>query len=119
MPAYQTPKSFPGVDRLPGPLQGLVGSLFPKDQLPTPAIVGTPSGSSKALAWLQKALTKGGEEKVAQGGSNAVQGASQTIPQSIKDLLHPSAMNMQDKMYQETNPIFKRMQAMGMFNRGK
>ena len=37
MPAYKTPKQFPGVSKLPRPIQGLVQSLFPADQLPTPA----------------------------------------------------------------------------------
>ena|SRR3990167_3198822 len=78
MPTYKTPQSFPGLSSLPTPLQGLVEGLFPKDQLPTPATIGGSSGSSGALAWLQKALGKGGGTKVPVGGSNAVPGASQS-----------------------------------------
>lgn len=38
---------------------------------------------------------------------------------SVKDLMNPQAVGTMDKMFEEANPVFKQMQAKGMFNRGK
>lgn len=38
---------------------------------------------------------------------------------SVKDLMNPQAVGTMDKMFQEANPVFKQMQAKGMFNRGQ
>lgn len=56
MPAFKVAPKFPGLDRLPGPLQGLVGAFFPQEpQMPTPAMTTLqgPSEVAKALGGIQ------------------------------------------------------------------
>lgn len=38
---------------------------------------------------------------------------------SVKDLMNPQAVGTMDKMFEEANPVFRDMQAKGMFNRGR
>lgn len=45
------------------------------------------------------------------------QGYDPMQSQSIRDLMHPGAQAMQERMFRESNPVFRRMQASGMFNR--
>ena len=40
MPAKQTPKKFPGIDKLPPMVQMLIERYFPPDELPVPGMVG-------------------------------------------------------------------------------
>lgn len=54
-----------------------------------------------------------------------LQGGLSKVPESAKTLLRPTFQfspqqtQMMEKMYQEANPVFKRMQAAGMFDRFK
>ena len=50
MPAYKTPKHFPGVDKLPPLAQALIERVFPPDELPVPAISASIGGPLRAKA---------------------------------------------------------------------
>ena len=118
MPHYKSPKQFPGVASLPGPIRGLVESLFPADEVPSPMGMAA-SGARQVMPSCRDAIEM---LKRLQGGLSRVPTAKRVeapMSQSVKDMMHPSAMQMQEKMYQEANPIFKQMQARGMFDRGQ
>ena len=136
MPHFNPPTSFPGLDKLPESLQGLIGSIFPQSpDMPTPSMSAL-SGPVGAIKGLVGSLGKRGAGKVAQRGSSALQGASlrsapsQTpieadihaiagLKGSAQDILNPTAQKIMQKMYQEANPVFKKMQAEGQFLRGE
>ena len=57
-----------------------------------------------------------------------LQGGLTKVPQSAKTLFgdpsqyfqfSPQNMQMMDRMFKEANPVFKRMQAQGLFGKGK
>ena len=55
MPAYKTPKKFPGVDKLPALAQVLMERMFPADEMPVPAMT-TVAGPIEALKPLKGSL---------------------------------------------------------------
>ena len=127
MPYYNPSTSFPGLSKLPAPMQGLVETLFPQSpDMPTP-VTSALSGPLGAVKGLLGALGKRGVGKVAQRGSSALQWASPDLDLnaavglkgSAQDMLNPTAQKIMQKMYQEANPVFKKMQAEGQFLRGE
>lgn len=60
MPAFKTHPQFPGLDKLPVPVQGLVGAIWPQDSMQVPALGMTgmppkgPSEVAKALGGIQE-----------------------------------------------------------------
>ena len=74
MPAYRTPQHFPGVERLPKPAGSLLELLFPKDQLPMPAMAGMGPKLTQRL------------EQVIPDRSNPFMGARQHGPAVLEKL---------------------------------
>lgn len=44
--------------------------------------------------------------------------ASSLATQSARDIMNPKSLDTMDRMFQESNPVFRRMQEAGQFNRG-
>lgn len=77
-----------------------------------PQVMPTARDAVEMLKRLQGGLTK-----VPTSARQLIE--STPVNQSVKDLMHPSAQAVQERMFQQANPIFRQMQEQGLFRRGR
>ncbi len=102
----------PAAEAAPSALETAANSIRVVHPQPVPQVPISNSDADALEGLLKYGLAKAPNAAPKMVSTGEAMGTS---AQGANDMLHPSALNMMDKMYQQANPVFKGLQDAGAF----